>query len=175
MKPWLIALIVITLILVIVLILLYYFGNKMQKRASDNQAQMEAASQVVSMLVIDKKRLKLKEAGLPQVVIDQTPKYLRRSKVPIAKVKVGPQIINMICDEKVFEILPTKKEVKATVSGIYIMGVKGLRSNLEKPANKKGFFRKLQDKARTAMEEQKAEASTENQSKKQKKKSGHAR
>ncbi len=156
MKPWLIVLLVVILVLVAALIALYYFGNKMQKKASENQAQMEAASQTVSMLVIDKKRLKLSEAGLPQVVIDQTPKYMRRSKVPIAKVKVGPQILNMICDEKVFEVLPTKKEVKATVSGIYIMGVRGLHSALEKPTEKKGFFRKLQDKARKTLEEQQA-------------------
>ncbi len=168
MKPWLIVLLIIILVLIAVLVLLYYFGNKMQKKAADNQAQMEAASQVVTMLVIDKKRLKLKEAGLPQIVIDQTPKYMRRSKVPIAKVKVGPQILNMICDEKVFEILPTKKEVKATVSGIYIMGVKGLRSSLEKPTGKKGFFRNLQDKARTALEEQKEIDAAKNKQKKKK-------
>lgn len=168
MKPWLIALIIITLILIAILILLYYFGNKMQKKAADNQAQMEAASQVVTMLVIDKKRLKLKEAGLPQIVMDQTPKYLRRSKLPIAKVKIGPQIINMICDEKVFEVLPIKKEVKATISGIYIMGVKGLRTTLEKPAGKKGFFRKLQDKARATLEEQKTEDTSKNAKKKKK-------
>lgn len=169
MRPWLIALLVIIAVLAVILGLLYYFGNKMQKKASDNQAQMEAASQVVSMLVIDKKRLKLKEAGLPQVVIDQTPKYMRGSKVPIAKVKIGPQILNMICDEKVFEVLPTKKEVKATISGIYIMGVKGLRTNLEKPAKKKGFFRKLQDKAQKTLEEQKTQEMTANKTKKKKK------
>lgn len=169
MKPWLIALIIVIIVLAVILGLLYYFGNKMQKKATDNQAQMEAASQTVSMLVIDKKRLKLKEAGLPQIVIDQTPKYMRRSKVPIAKVKVGPQIMNMICDEKVFEILPTKKEVKATISGIYIMGVKGLHSSLEKPTEKKGFFRKMQDKARKALEEQREqEAPQKNQKKKKK-------
>jgi type II secretory pathway pseudopilin PulG len=167
MKPWLIALIIVLVVVAVILGLLYYFGNKMQKKASENQAQMEAASQTVSMLVIDKKRMKLNEAGLPQAVLDQTPKYMRRSKVPIAKVKVGPQILNMICDEKVFEILPIKKEVKATVSGIYIMGVKGLRSNLEKPEKKKGFWRKLQDKARNTLEEQRQ---TEESSKKKKKK-----
>jgi hypothetical protein len=79
---------------------------------------------------------------------------MRRSKVPIAKVKVGPQILNMSCDEKVFELLPTKKEVKATLSGIYIMGVKGLHAPLEKPAEKKGFLRRMQDKARNTLEEQ---------------------
>lgn len=166
MKPWLIALIIVIIILAVILGLLYYFGNKMQKKAADNQAQMEAASQTVSMLVIDKKRLKLKEAGLPQIVIDQTPKYMRRSKVPIAKVKVGPQIMNMICDEKVFEILPTKREVKATISGIYIMGVKGLHSNLEKPVEKKGFFRKMQDKARNALEEQRKQETPQKKKKK---------
>lgn len=168
MKPWLIALLVIIAVVAIILGLLYYFGSKMQKKASDNQAQMEAAAQTVSMLVIDKKRLKLKEAGLPQVVIDQTPKYMRRSKVPIAKVKVGPQILNMICDEKVFEILPVKKEVKATVSGIYIMGVKGLHSSLEKPAEKKGFLRKMQDKARKTLEEQQVQDTKDSKKKKKK-------
>ena len=41
---------------------------------------MAAAAQVVSMLIIDKKKLRLKEAGLPQMVVDNTPKYLRRTK-----------------------------------------------------------------------------------------------
>jgi hypothetical protein len=166
MKPWLIALIIVIIAVAVIFGLLYYFGNKMQKKASENQAQMEAASQTVSMLVIDKKRMKLTEAGLPQVVLDQTPKYMRRSKVPIAKVKVGPQILNMICDEKVFEILPTKKEVKATVSGIYIMGIKGLHAPLEKPAEKKGFLRRMQDKARKTLEEQRAEESGKKKQKK---------
>jgi len=157
MKPWMIILLVLIVVIAIALVLLYRYGSKMQKKAADNQAQMEAASQIVSMLVIDKKRLKIKESGLPQIVIDQTPKYMRRSKVPIAKVKVGPQILNMICDEKIFDILPVKKEVKATISGIYIMGVKGLHTSLEKPPKKKGFFRKLQDKARKTLEEQNAQ------------------
>jgi len=161
MKPWIIVLLIVIAVFAIILFALYHYGSKMQKKAADGQAQMEAAAQTVSLLIIDKKRLKLTEAGLPQVVIDQTPKYMRRSKVPIAKVKAGPQILNMICDEKVFEVLPVKKEVKATVSGIYIMGVKGLHTNLETPQKKKGFFKKLQDKARTALEEQNAAESTQ--------------
>ena len=34
----------------------------------------------------------------------------------------------------------SEKEVKATVSGIYITGVKGVRGALETPEKKKGFF-----------------------------------
>ena len=68
---------------------------------------MKAASQTVSILVIDKKKMKLKEAGLPQVVIDQTPKYLRRSKVPYLKPNCTDNVL--ICDAKVFDIIPSKR------------------------------------------------------------------
>ena len=74
------VLIVILLVLVIALALLYYFGQKAQKKQAAQQEQLEATRQVVSMLIIDKKRLKLKESGLPQIVIDQTPWYMRRTK-----------------------------------------------------------------------------------------------
>lgn len=134
-------LIVILILIAIALGVLYYFGNKMQKRQREQQGQLEAMAQTVSMLIIDKKRLKLKESGLPQMVIDQTPKYLRRSKLPVVKAKVGPKIMTLIADEKVFEILPVKKECKVVVSGIYITEVKSARGGLEQPApKKKGFF-----------------------------------
>lgn len=92
------------------------------------------------MLIIDKKRLPLKESGLPQMVIDQAPKLMRRSKLPIVKAKVGPKISVLIADEKVFDQIPVKKEVKAEVSGLYIVGVKGIRGSLETPAPKKKAF-----------------------------------
>lgn len=77
------------------------------------QKEIEAAAQNVSLLIVDKKRMKLKESGLPQLVIDQTPKYLRGQKVPIVKAKVGPKIMTLICDEKIFELIPVKKSVRA--------------------------------------------------------------
>lgn len=41
-----------------------------------------------------------------------------------------------------------KKEVKATVSGLYITAVKGMRGPIEAPAKKKkGFMAKLKEKA----------------------------
>ena len=51
--------------------------------------------------------------------------------------------MTMICDEKIFDSVPVKKEVKAEVSGMYIVGVKGLRGPLETPEKKKGFFKRL--------------------------------
>ena len=135
-----IVLLVILVILIAALIGLYFFGKKAQKKQEEQQAQIEATKQTVSMLVIDKKRMPLKESGLPQ----QTPKLMRRSKLPIVKAKIGPKIAIMIADEKVFDLIPLKKEIKAEVSGLYIVGVKGIRGSLQTPApKKKGFFAKF--------------------------------
>lgn len=143
---------IILAVLLVAVVVLYFLGKKAQKRQAEQQAQMDAMKQTVSMLIIDKKRMKLKESGLPQVVMEQTPKLLRGSKLPIVKAKVGPQIMSLVCDEKIFDSLPVKKEVKATVSGIYITDVKSLHGKLpQAPAKKKGFFKrqveKLQEKA----------------------------
>lgn len=134
-------LIIILVVLAVALGLLYYFGNKAQKKQAAQMEQMEAMKQNVSMLVIDKKMMRIKDSGLPQMVIDQTPKMMRRSKLPIVKAKVGPKIMTLVADAKVYNLIPVKKEVKATVSGIYITAVKGVRGPLEAPApKKKGFF-----------------------------------
>jgi hypothetical protein len=143
LNPWTIGLLVLLVVVIALLAVLYIYGSKLQKKSEDSQAQMQAGAQSVSLLVIDKKRMKLKEAGLPQIVIDQTPRYLRGSKVPIVKAKIGPKIMTLVCDEKVFDLIPVKKEIKAVMNGIYIMDVKGVRSNLEVKPVKQGFFKKM--------------------------------
>ena len=151
MHPVTIVLLVILVILIGLLVGLYFFGKKTQKKQEEQQAQIEASKQTVSMLVIDKKRMPLKESGLPQMVIDQTPKLLRRSKMPIVKAKVGPKISILIADEKVFDLIPVKKEIKAEVSGLYIVRVKGIRGNLDAPVKKKkGFFARFKKSAEEA-------------------------
>lgn len=143
-----IVLLSILAVLIIAVVVLYFVGRKMQKKQEASQAQIDAMKQTVSMLIIDKKRMKLKEAGLPQIVIEQTPKIMRGSKLPIVKAKVGPQIMSLICDEKIFDMVPVKKEVKAVVSGIYITDVKGLHGKQAPlPAKKKGFFKRMVEKA----------------------------
>ena len=136
MKPWIIVLIVLAVIAVI-LGLLYYFGKKAQTKQAAQQEQMEAMKQTVSMLIIDKKKLRMKDSGLPQMVIDQTPKMMRRAKLPIVKAKVGPRIMTLICDAAIFDQIPVEKRVKATVSGIYITGVRGIRGSLEQTGKRK--------------------------------------
>ena len=132
-----IILLVILVVLIGVLIALYFFGKKTQKKQEEQQARMQETKQTVSMLAIDKKRMPIKDSGLPQMVIDQVPKLMRRQKLPIVKAKVGPKISILIADEKVFDLIPLKKEIKAEISGLYIVGVKGIRGNLEAPPQKK--------------------------------------
>ena len=132
--------------MIIALVVLYFLGKKAQKRKEEQDAQMAAVAQTVPMLIIDKKRMKIKDSGLPQAVIDQTPKMMRWSKLPIVKAKVGPKVMTLIADEAVFDLIPVKKEVKATVSGLYITKVTGVRGPLEKPEGKLTWRAKLQKK-----------------------------
>ena len=164
-----IVLLVIAIVLIAVMVALYFFGKKAQKKKDEQDEQLAAAAQSVTMLIIDKKRLRIKDSGLPQQVIEQTPKYLRRSKLPIIKAKVGPKIMTLIADEQIFNEIPLKKEVKATVSGLYITQVRGLRGPLEKPQGKKSFRAKLQEKYNKANAELKAEKSAASGSKSKKK------
>ena len=124
MSTGMIIFLVVLVVLIGICVGLYFFGK------------------TVSMLVIDKKRLKLKEAGLPAAVVENTPKYLRRTRVPIVKAKIGPKIMTLMCEEKVFEVLPVKKEAKVVLSGIYITGIKSVRGGIPEVAKKKkkGLF-----------------------------------
>lgn len=140
MATWQIVLIVITVLLLAATIALYILGKKSQKKKEEQDAQIAAAAQTITMLVIDKKKMKLKDSGLPPAVLAQTPKMLRGSKMPIVKAKVGPKIMTFICEGEIFDRIPTKKEVKAVVSGLYITSVKGLRGPMEPAPQKKKFI-----------------------------------
>ena len=102
------VLLVILIIAAVILVVLYFLGSKLQKRQLEQQQLLDAAAQTVSLLVIDKKKLKITQAGLPKMVVEQTPKYMRWTKVPVVKAKIGPKIMTLIADAQVFEALPIK-------------------------------------------------------------------
>lgn len=148
MSTWQIVVLVIIAILVAAFVALLIYGRKMQKKQETAQADIRSGAQTFSILVIDKKRMPIKEAGFPQIVLDQTPKYLRRAKVPVIKAKIGPKVATLMCEEKIFDLIPIKKEVKAVINGIYVIDVKGLRGGLEQRPEKKGFFKRMTSKIR---------------------------
>ena len=113
MSTPMIIMLIVLVVLIGVCVALYFFGKKAQKKQAEQQQQMDAVAQTISMLIIDKKKMKLKDAGLPAVVLENTPKYLRRSKVPVVKAKVGPKVMTLMCDASIYDLIPVKKEVKA--------------------------------------------------------------
>ncbi len=124
-------------VLVVILLVLVILGKRLQKKQESQQASIEAAAQTMNFFIIDKKMMKLTEAGLPKIVLEQTPKLMRRAKLPILKVKVGPKVMSLICDQKVFETLAPKQEVKASVSGIYVTSAKRIRGPIVETDPKK--------------------------------------
>ena len=136
-----IILLIVLAVLIIGTIVLYFLGKKAEKKQAEQQQQLDAMAQNVTMLIIDKKHMKLKEAGFPAIVLESTPKYLRRAKVPVVKAKIGPKVMTLIADAGVFESLPVKTEAKVVLSGIYITQIKSVRGGaIPAPPKKKGFF-----------------------------------
>lgn len=154
-KAWIVVMIVVIIVLVAALVALSIYGKKLQDRQAQSQKDMQAAAQTASLLIIDKKRMKLKESGLPQIVIEQTPKRFRGQKVPIVKAKVGPKIMSLICEEKIFDQVPIRKEVKAVVSGIYIMDIKTGKIGTDGKPKKKKFREKMQEKLNNQLQKAK--------------------
>ena len=140
--------IVVVVVIILLIVGLYFLGKNLQKKQTEQRAALDAHKQSVSLLVIDKKRMKPKDAGLPATIIEQIPKAARNVKMPLVKVKIGPQIMTMFCDESIFDLVPVKKEVKAEISGMYLMSVKGVHGTvIKKDEKKKSKFKKLVEKA----------------------------
>ncbi len=133
---WFEIAIIIIIVLIAILIGLYFIGRRLQKKQATQNEAIQSASQTMTFFVIDKKKLKLKDANLPKMVLEQTPKYMRRAKLPILKVKVGPKVMSLICDSKVFETILPNQEVKAQISGIYVTSAKRIRGPVYEPPKK---------------------------------------
>ena len=114
-------------VIAVILVILYFVGTKLQKKQLQAEKAMQNAAMTVSLLVIDKQKLKAKDSGLMKQVQDAIPAYLKWRKFPIVKARIvkaniagGASVMSFICDDKIFKIIPTKTEVKVQISGIYI-------------------------------------------------------
>ena len=146
MDTWKIVLIV-AVVVVAVLTGLYFWGKNLQKKYDEQQTLIDQSKQQAQIFVIDKKKDKLENVKLPKQVKDQFPKRYKRKKMPIVIAKIGPQITTLLCDEKIYKQLPTKKQVKVELAGLFIVGIKGPK--LGNPSNKpekEGWFQKVKNK-----------------------------
>ena len=120
MQTFLTILAVLLIIAAIALFLLYHFGQKLQIRQAESQKAIDTYSQTVSLLAIDKKKMKLKDAPFPAEVYEKTPIYLRHLSVYVVKAKIGPKIVNLMCEKNVFEQIPLKVTIQGKISGAYL-------------------------------------------------------
>ena len=114
-------------VIAVILVILYFLGSKLQTKQASADKAIQQMSMLVSLLVIDKQKLRIKDSGLMKQVQDAIPAYIRWRKFPIVKARVikaniagGAQVMSFICDPKVFKVIPVKTEVKVTIAGIYI-------------------------------------------------------
>ena len=132
-----IVLISVAAVLLIAVLVLFLLGKRAEKKQDDQEKLMKENEQVINVFIIDKKKMRLKDAGLPQVVLEQSPKLAKMAKLPIVKVKAGPRVMNLIADNKIWDQILPKQDIKATVSGIYITKVQRLRGPAAQPKKKK--------------------------------------
>ena len=90
----------------------------------DQQTLVNQHKMPASILVLEKRKDKISNANIPKSVISQIPKMYKIKKVPIVKAKIGPQIMDLLCDEEVFDKLPERKTVRVELAGIFIAGIK---------------------------------------------------
>lgn len=139
MPTWLLIVLIVLAVIVIVLLVLYLLGRRNQKKQEAQDEEIRKQAQPMSFYIIDMKRMRLKDAGMPKAMYDATPKLARISKVPILKVKIGNRVMNLMCDPQVYKTLLPKQEVKAMVAGMYVVSAKRIRGPVVEPKlNKKG-------------------------------------
>lgn len=127
-------------IIAVVFIVLYFVGRRLQKKTNESMKIVDANRQFVNgVYVIDKKKARLTEASFPKSVMDQIPRRMRWMKMPLVKVKIGPQIVTMFTDKQIYDAIPLKTSVRLEISGGYILGF----STQKKGEKKVEYQRKL--------------------------------
>jgi len=127
---------IVFIVVVVVGVAIYFLNKWASSRMVQHNSMIESHKQSVSIYVIDKKKEKMQNANFPKAVMEQVPKWNRFMKMPLVKAKIGPQIMTLMCDKKVFDALPVKKNVKVEIAGIYIVSMKGMKSQDEMAARK---------------------------------------
>ncbi len=125
---------------------LYYLNKWASNKMATQNQMINAMKQQQTLYIIDKKRDKIQNIqGLPKMVAEQIPSYNKVMKMNFVKAKVGPQIITFMCDKHIYDNLPTKKNVKCEIAGIYIVNAQGIKSKEEMKAIAKDKKKKAKE------------------------------
>ncbi|MFA5518006.1 MAG: hypothetical protein WDA74_01995 [Spirochaetota bacterium] len=102
----------------------FILKKRMQKKMEEQKVLVDQHKISTPILVLEKRMAKVKDANIPKNVLAQIPKIYKIRKVPIVKAKIGPQVMDLLCDEDLFDKIPEKKTVQAELAGIFIAGIK---------------------------------------------------
>jgi len=101
----------------------FFLKKKMQKKMDDQKELVDQHKVAATILVLEKRMDKINNANIPKGVIEQIPKIYKLKKIPIVKAKIGPQVMDLLCEEDIFSKLPEKKSVNVEIAGIFIAGI----------------------------------------------------
>lgn len=121
---WWILYIILGIIIAALVAGYFYLKKKMEKKLELQKELVDQHKVTTNILILEKRMDKVQNANIPKSVVEQIPKIYKFRKVPIVKAKIGPQVMDLLCDEEIFNKLPEKKSVKVDLAGIFIAGVK---------------------------------------------------
>ncbi len=116
---------------------LYYLNKWANKKMATQSTMINSMKQTQTAYIIDKKKDKITNVSMPNMVMEQIPKYQKYMKMYFVKAKIGPQILTLMCDKNVYEGIPVKKNIKIDLAGIYIVSFAGMKTKEELKAIKK--------------------------------------
>ena len=101
-----------------------FLKKKMQGKMDDQQTLVNQHKVPASILVLEKRKDRLTHANVPKPVIEQIPKVYKIKKVPIVKAKIGSQVMDLMCDEDLYDKIPVGRMIRVDLAGIFIAGIK---------------------------------------------------
>jgi hypothetical protein len=128
----------IVVVVIAALIAGLYFLNRWAYKKMD--AQNEAINQhkmSQQAYIIDKKRCRITEVKMPKAVYEQLPRAAKYMKMNFVQCKIGPQIVTLIADKRVYKALQPKTSVKIEIAGLYIVNKVGMKTIEEENAEKR--------------------------------------
>ena len=121
---WWILYIILGVIIAAIVAGWFFLKKKMEQKMSLQKELVDQHKIVTPILVLEKRMDKVDNANIPKSVVAQIPKIYKFRKVPLVKAKIGPQVMDLICDEEIFNKIPERKSVNVELAGIFIAGIK---------------------------------------------------
>ena len=101
----------------------YILKKRMQKNLAVQKELVDKHKITANILILEKRMDKIQNAQIPKDIISQMPRIYKFRKMPVVRAKIGPQVMDLLCEKEVFDKLPEKKSINVELAGIYIAGI----------------------------------------------------